>query len=206
MRFCFYSRPGVLSLQSNMDFSADIEAAVNALKDGGVILYPTDTVWGIGCDATRSDAVKKVFEIKRRAQSKAMITLVGDLNMLERYVEQVPEPGLQLLELAVTPITLILNGVYGLAPELLAEDGSAGFRVTEERYSRELCRRLRHPIVSTSANISGEQTPLCFAEISPEIRRQVDYMASYRRDDNEPKTPSSVIKLTPSGVITIIRK
>lgn len=189
-----------------MQIDDEIKAAIEVMRKGGVVLYPTDTVWGIGCDATNSEAVKRVFEIKRRVQSKALITLVSDVAMLERYVEELPDVAYELIDAAVDPMTIVLDRAVGLAPELLAEDGSAGFRVTKERFSQQLCRRLRGPLVSTSANISGEPSPAVYSEISPEILDAVDYVVQYRREDNSRRKPSSVVKLTTSGVITIIRK
>lgn len=185
---------------------SDIDAAVRCMKGGGVILYPTDTVWGIGCDATRSDAVRRVFEIKRRAEAKALITLVGSVDQLCRYVDDPPEVALELAELATTPCTIVYDHPRGLAPELLAPDGSAGVRLTSEAYSRALCLGLRRPVVSTSANVSGAPTPAFFAEISQEIIDAVDYVAEYRRDDRSPHAASSVIKIGSDCSMKIIRR
>lgn len=189
-----------------MEFDADIEAAVQCMKHSGIILYPTDTVWGIGCDATSSAAVKKVFDLKRRAEAKALITLVADTRMLCRYVDNPPEVAVELAEAATTPLTVVYDHPIGLAPELLAPDGSAALRITGERYSHRLCRALRRPVVSTSANISGEPTPAFFHQISPEILHAVDYVATYRRNDRTPHTPSSVIKISDDSSFTILRK
>lgn len=186
-------------------FQTDVEAAVRTMRDGGVILYPTDTVWGLGCDATNSAAVKRVFEIKRRADAKALISLVGSVAQLERYVREIPEPAYELVELATTPVTVVYDLPQGLAPELLAPDGSAGLRLTSEAYSRALCLRLRRPVVSTSANISGRPTPAIFAEIADEIVEAVDYVAGYRRDDCEGGRSSSVIKISSDCSIKILR-
>lgn len=183
----------------------DISAAVECLRKGGVILYPTDTVWGIGCDATNNEAVRRIFAIKRRAEAKAMISLVDSTAMLERYTSGLPEVAFQLIEESVNPITLVVDHPAGLAPSLLAADGSAGLRVTAERYSRELCRRLRHPLVSTSANISGAPTPRFFAEIPQEIIDAMDYVALYRRDDRTPRKSSSVIKISDDCTFRILR-
>ncbi len=183
----------------------DISAAVECLRKGGVILYPTDTVWGIGCDATNDEAVRRIFAIKRRAEAKAMISLVDSTAMLERYTDGLPEVAFQLIEESVSPITLVVDHPTGLAGSLLAPDGSAGLRVTAERYSRELCRRLRHPLVSTSANISGNPTPRFFAEISPDIIREMDYVAFYKRDDRTPHKSSSVIKISDDCSFKILR-
>lgn len=184
----------------------DLESAVAALKAGGVILYPTDTVWGIGCDATRPDAVARIYSIKRRVDSKAMISLVSDTAMLERWVDDIPEAALQLAEAAVRPMTIIYDHSRGLAPGLLAPDGSAAIRIASDEFCRSLCRRLRRPLVSTSANISGEPTPACFSSISEEIKSAVDYVALTRRHEPDcDARPSSVIKISDGGVIKIIR-
>ncbi len=189
-----------------MTFESDVKQAVECLKHAGVILYPTDTVWGIGCDATCLSAVRKVFEIKQRVESKALITLVNSIVMLERYVPDAPDVALELAELSTTPVTIIYDNPKGLAGELLAADGSAGIRITNEAYSSALCRGLRRPIVSTSANISGAPTPSYFAEINREIIDAVDYVATYRRDDLTPHKASSVIKISNDASIKIIRK
>lgn len=183
----------------------DLRAAVDTLRRGGVILYPTDTVWGIGCDATRSEAVKRVYEIKRRVDSKALITLVSSVDDLYRYVADVPAIAADLIEVSDRPLTIVYDRGINLAPELLAEDGSVGLRVTGEAFSAALCRGLRRPVVSTSANISGCPTPAAFAEISPEIVDAVDYVVQYRRDDRRPARPSSVIKLGADSTVKIIR-
>lgn len=184
----------------------DIRQACAALSQGGVILYPTDTVWGIGCDATRSDAVRRVFDIKRRADSKALITLVDSTSRLERYVDNIPDVALDIIELSDRPVTIVYDRGRNLAPELLADDGSVGIRVTTEDFSRRLCRAYRKPIVSTSANISGCPAPATFDAIAPEIRDAVDYIAVTRRDDTTPHRPSAVIRLSDDGTVKIIRK
>ncbi len=152
-----------------VDFSKDVDQAVDCMRQGGVILYPTDTVWGIGCDATCAKAVSRIYSIKRRADNKALITLVDSIAMLERVVGEIPDAAEQLLEATVEPLTIIYDHAAGLTPALVGGDGSAAIRITTERFSRELCRRLRRPVVSTSANISGEPTPAFFSEISPDI-------------------------------------
>ncbi len=184
----------------------DIRAAIDVLKQGGTILYPTDTIWGIGCDATNPEAVKKVFEIKRREDSKALICLVDSPGRLQRYVRNVPDVAWDIIDLATKPTTVILNGVTGLAPNLLAEDGSVGLRVTSEVFSQQLCYRFQKAIVSTSANISGEPSPQTFADISDEIKNAVDYVCLSRQRDTSRHEPSSIIKLSPYGEVTIIRR
>jgi len=184
----------------------DLRAAIEVLKQGGTILYPTDTIWGIGCDATNPEAVKKVFEIKRREDSKALICLVDSPGRLQRYIRNVPDVAWDIFDLATRPTTVILNGVSGLAPNLLAEDGSVGLRITSEVFSHQLCYRFQKAIVSTSANISGEPSPQTFADISDEIKQAVDYVCLSRQRDTSRHEPSSIIKLTPFGEVTVIRK
>lgn len=161
---------------------------------------------GLGCDATNSAAVRRIYEIKRRADSKALITLVGSEAALERTVENVPEVAWQLIEAADKPVTIVYDHGCGVAPELLAEDGSIGVRLTREAFSKALCQRLQRPLVSTSANVSGEPSPQTFAEISQEIIDAVDYVCASRRDESAPKAPSMVIKIQDNGVFKILRK
>lgn len=186
-------------------FEDDLKQAAATVLAGGLILYPTDTVWGIGCDATRSDAVRRVFELKRRADSKALITLLGDDAHLHRYVDEVPEVAWQLIEYTTRPLTIVYDRGRNLAPELLASDGSVGIRITREPFSAALCRRIRRPLVSTSANISGQPSPSCFARISQEIVSGVDYAVNYRRDDTRTAQPSCVMRLSADGLFSIIR-
>lgn len=188
------------------EYAADIAAAVAVLKKGGVILYPTDTVWGIGCDATNSQAVKRIFEIKERPDSKALITLVGSEIALERAVRDVPEVAWQLIEASDRPVTIVYDQGAGVAPELLAPDGSIGVRLTQEEFSQALCRRLNRPLVSTSANKSGQPAPAAFSEITPEIIAAVDYVCTSRRDEDGSHQPSMVIKISEGGVFKILRK
>ena len=187
---------------------SDLQAALKVLREGGVILYPTDTVWGIGCDATNAGAVARVYEIKKRADSKAMLVLLDGAGKLQGYMENVPETAWMLLEAneGQRPMTIIYPHAKNLAPNLLAEDGSVGIRITEEPFSKALCEQLRHPLVSTSANISGEPAAQLFSEISPEILEAVDYVCFFRRDDNSPAQPSSIIKIDDKERINIIRK
>lgn len=188
-----------------MTIEEDLQQAVKTLRAGGLILYPTDTVWGIGCDATRPEAVERVYRLKRRADSKALITLVGRPDDLYRYVDEVPQIALDLIEVSDRPTTIVYDRGINLAPNLLAADGSVGIRVTREQYSAGLCRLLRRPVVSTSANVSGQPSPSLFDEISPEIIDGVDYVALYRRDDRRPATPSSVIKIGNDSTVKILR-
>ena len=189
-----------------MNCDLDIKNAVEVLRKGGVILYPTDTIWGIGCDATNPDAVRRVYEIKKREDSKALICLVDSSNRLQRYLRQVPDVAWDLIEYAEQPLTLILDGAVNLAPNLVAEDGSIGMRVTRERISHELCYRFQKAVVSTSANLSGEPSPANFTEISPEIIAGVDYVMKSRQNDLSKGKPSQIIKLALDGQVQIIRK
>ena len=184
----------------------DIRNAIEVLRKGGVILYPTDTVWGIGCDATNAEAVARVYEIKKRSDAKAMICLVDGDGRLQRYVRQVPEVAWQLLDCADKPTTVVLDGAVNLAPNLIADDGSIAIRITKEAFSHELCYRFQKAIVSTSANISGEPTAQNYRDISPEIIEAVDYVCWTRRQEHLPHTPSSIIKLGMGGEVEIIRK
>ena len=184
----------------------DIKKALEVLQSGGVILYPTDTIWGIGCDATNETAVKRVYEIKRRADSKSMLVLMENVNLLERYMQEVPEIAYDLIELTDKPMTIIYPDAKNLAPNLLAEDGSVGIRITTERFTQQLIQRFRKPIVSTSANISGEPSPAFFGEVSEEVKSAVDYVVEFRQDDLNPAKPSSIIKLGVGGEIKIIRE
>lgn len=184
----------------------EIKNACRVLNEGGVILYPTDTVWGIGCDATNEEAVRKVYEIKKRVDSKALLVLVDSPVKVDFYVSEVPSIAWDLLEVADKPMTIIYPGARNLAPNLLAEDGSVGIRVTEEAFSKRLCQQFRKAIVSTSANVSGEPGAANFQEISESIKEAVDYVVDYRRDDTSKPSPSSIIKIEKGGVIQIIRK
>ena len=188
----------------------DIKNAVEVLRKGGVILYPTDTVWGIGCDATNVEAVKRVYDIKQRDDSKALICLVDSDARLQRYVRQVPDVAWQLIDSLqdsdAKPTTLILDGAVNLAPNLIAEDGSIALRITNEPFSKELCYRFQKALVSTSANISGEPAAQNFCDIDPRIVEAVDYVCWTRRQEHKPHQPSSIIRLRPDGEVTIIRK
>jgi L-threonylcarbamoyladenylate synthase len=188
----------------------DIKNAVETMRKGGVILYPTDTVWGIGCDATNAEAVKRVYEIKQRDDSKALICLVDSDARMQRYFRNVPDVAWQLVDSLKEgdgkPTTLILDGAINLAENLIAEDGSVGIRITNEPFSKELCFRFQKAIVSTSANISGEPAAQNYCDIDPRIIEAVDYVCWSRRQEHKPHTPSSIIKLKENGEVEIIRK
>ena len=188
----------------------DIKQAVETMRKGGVILYPTDTVWGIGCDATNVEAVKRVYAIKQRDDSKALICLVASDARMQRYFRNVPDVAWQLIDglkdSDARPTTLILDGAINLAENLIAEDGSVGMRITNEPFSKELCYRFQKAIVSTSANISGKPAAQNYCDIDPQIIDAVDYVCWSRRQEHKPHTPSSIIKLKENGEVTIIRK
>ena len=188
----------------------DIRQAIETMRKGGVILYPTDTVWGIGCDATNVEAVKRVYAIKQRDDSKALICLVASDAPMQRYFRNVPDVAWQLIdslkESDAKPTTLILDGAINLAENLIADDGSVGIRITNEPFSKELCYRFQKAIVSTSANISGEPAAQNYGDIDPRILEAVDYVCWSRRQEHKPHTPSSIIKLKENGEVIIIRK
>jgi len=186
-------------------YKEDLDKAIQCLRSGGIILYPTDTVWGIGCDATNSEAVAKIFALKERADAKSMLVLVDSIPALERVIPEVPDVAYDMIDLAIRPITIIYDDAKGVAPALIAEDGSLGVRVTKERFSQDICRILRRPIVSTSANISGEPTPAVFSAISPAIVNGIDYVVNYRQLDNSKAQPSQIIKLGRGGEVKVIR-
>ncbi len=189
-----------------MKLEDDIKNAVEVMRKGGIILYPTDTVWGIGCDATNAKAVEKVYQLKCRDDSKALICLVDSEDRLQRYVRNVPNVAWQLLEAVTKPTTIIFDNAVNLAPNLIAEDGSIGMRITKEPFSKALCYRFQKAIVSTSANISGDPAAQNYGDISQEILDGVDYICFARRQEHKPHMPSSIIKLGADGTVNIIRK
>ena len=183
----------------------DIQESLQVLKNGGVIVYPTDTIWGIGCDATDADAVSRIYRIKQREDSKSMLVLVDDENRLYQYVEQVPDMALEISRITDKPITIIYPGVVDLAPNLVAEDGSMGIRITTDPFCLELIRQFGKPIVSTSANISGQEPPANFSEIGDEIKSAVDHIVRWRRNETRKGIPSPIIKIGLNNEIRIIR-
>ncbi|MCH5234652.1 MAG: threonylcarbamoyl-AMP synthase [Muribaculaceae bacterium] len=194
-----------MKTETEIDFSIDLKNAVECLKAGGIILYPTDTIWGIGCDAKNSEAVKRIYDLKKRADSKAMLVLVNNESALERLVDEVPDVAWDLLEAAVNPLTIIYEGARCVAPELISDDGSLGIRITKEPFSNELCKRLGGALVSTSANVSGEKSPSNYSEISDIIKTGVDYIVKFRQTDGTEHKPSNIIKLGKGGVVKVIR-
>lgn len=187
------------------EYGDDIRNALKTLRAGGVILYPTDTVWGLGCDATNSEAVKKIFSIKQRAGNKSLIILVNSPGMLERYVDNPPEVALQIAELTENPLTIVYDRGRSLAEGVASADGSVGVRICADPFCDELITALRKPLVSTSANISGSDAPAIFDEISEELKASVDYVCLWRHDDRSRAKASSVIRISGNGVVKILR-
>jgi len=187
------------------EFADDLKKALEVLKRGGIILYPTDTIWGLGCDATRQYAVEKIFSIKQRNDGRSLIVLVNGFGMLEHYVRSVPEIAYQLAEIADKPLTIIYPKGRNLAPGVCGSDGSVGIRICFDGFCNELITRFGKPIISTSANISNTPAPAIFSEIDKVIAYSADYVVSYRQTDPARNTPSSIIKVEDNGVIKIIR-
>ena len=198
--------------QLEINMHKDIDAAIEVLQQGGVILYPTDTVWGLGCDATNNEAVAKLFTIKQRQKGKSVLVLVDSVDRIHEYIESVPDAAANLLEVsepeqgvAPKPLTIIYPAAHGVSPDILAEDGSLGIRVTYEKFSNLLCKQLGKPLVSTSANFAGRPTPKVFCEIDGKLLETVDYVCRSRRSENTPAKPSSIIKVGADNTITILR-
>ncbi|MFT3824137.1 MAG: L-threonylcarbamoyladenylate synthase [Chitinophagaceae bacterium] len=188
-----------------MDFSQDVNNALLVLQQGGLILYPTDTIWGIGCDATNPEAVKKIYDLKQREETKGMIILLADERDLLTYVSQPNLEVFNYLETVHKPTTVIYEGAIGVADNLVHADGSVAIRIVKETFCKHLIKRLRKPLVSTSANISGHPAPAFFKDVSPHILRGVDYIVNHRQDDVTPHQPSAVVKWHDDGTLTVIR-
>ncbi len=186
-------------------YQKDIDKAVEVLRKGGVILYPTDTIWGLGCDATNPQAVEKIYKIKQRSNSKSMLILLDSMNKLMDYA-YVPSMAWELIKVSNHPLTIIYPEAKNLASNLIAEDGTIGIRIVRDDFCRDLIRAFGKPIVSTSANISGKPAPANFKEISPEIKKQVDYIVNWRQNDTRRARPSSIIKLEKNNEVIIIRQ
>ena len=184
----------------------EIKKAIEVLRSGGVILYPTDTVWGLGCDATNENAVKRIFEIKKRADKKAMLVLIDNAAKIQSYMEEVPEMAWDLIDFTEKPLTIIYPDAKNLASNLVGDDKTIGIRVTKEAFSKRLCEQFRKPIVSTSANISGTSTPANFRQISDEIKLAVDYVVNFRQEETSEPKPSSIIKLGKGNLFQMIRE
>lgn len=184
----------------------DIKKALEVLQNGGVILYPTDTIWGLGCDATNKEAVDRIYKIKNRADNKSMIILMDHPGRMSSYLEDIPEVALDLMELAEKPLTVILEGAKNLAENVInQEDRSVGIRLPNDEFCQQLIQRFRKPIVSTSANISGNPTPAIFDEVDDEIKEMVDYIVKYRQEDINKAQPSGIVKIGKSSEVKVIR-
>ncbi len=183
----------------------DIQKCIEVLNRGGLILYPTDTIWGIGCDATNAAAVKKVYELKKRSDSKALIVLLDSEEHLDHYIVDVPEMAAELIHVAVKPLTIVYEGAFNVATNLLGDNDSLGIRISNEKFSHELCAKFGKPIVSTSANVSGAPSAKTFSDISAEIVEGVDYVVKYRQDDHTPAEASNIIMLGGDGTFKILR-
>ena len=186
-------------------FNTDIEACLRVLESGGLILYPTDTIWGIGCDATNEAAVEKIFTLKKRIETKALIVLIADERSLLQYVASPHIEVFDYIQGVSKPTTIIYENAIGLAGNLLAEDGSVGIRICADEFCKHLIKRFRKPIVSTSANVSGFPPPKVFSDIDIAVKEGVDYMVHYRQDDTIPVEPSAVVKCNKDGSFTILR-
>jgi L-threonylcarbamoyladenylate synthase len=184
----------------------DLSQALDILNKGGLILYPTDTIWGIGCDATNPDAVAKIYSLKKRADSKSMLVLLNNANRLSQYIDIVPEIAWELIEVTDKPLTIIYPGAKNLASNLIADDGSIGIRIVKDGFCDKLIERFKKPIVSTSANMSGKPSPSTFQHIECEIKSGVDYIVKFRQEDSDIHPPSSIVKLDSDGRIQILRK
>ncbi len=184
----------------------ELQGALEVLKNGGLILYPTDTIWGIGCDATRPECVEKIFALKQRQEEKSLVVLLDADVKLNRYLKEVPDLAWDLVEMATSPLTIVYPEARGLATNAIATDGSVAIRITDDPFCKELIRRFNRPLISTSANLSGKPSPRFFAEIETAILNGVDYVVNLRQDEKSPAQPSSIIKLGLHGEISIIRK
>ncbi len=193
-------------MESNNDFNDDLLKSLEVLKRGGVILYPTDTIWGLGCDATNEKAVARIYEIKKRSDQKSMLVILDNANKIPSYIKEMPDIAWDLIDLTDKPLTIIYPEARHLAPNLISEDKTIGIRISNDSFNKKLIERFRKPIVSTSANISGQKSPANFDEISDEIIQSVDYVVKWRQDDLTKYTPSGIIKLGINGEIEIIRK
>ncbi len=189
----------------NSNYKEDVASSLAVLREGGLLLYPTDTIWGLGCDATNEEAVKKIFELKKRSESKSLLVLLESPHKLRQYVAEVPELAYDMIELSESPLTLILDGAKNLANSVVATDGSVGIRIVKEPFLQELLRQLKKPLISTSANISGEPAPAIFSQIKESIKTQVDYVVQYRQEDSTVRPSSHIIKLGVGGEVKVLR-
>lgn len=184
----------------------EVAKAFEVIKDGGIILYPTDTIWGIGCDATNTDAVKRIFQLKQRDEAKSMIILLDTENKLESYISDMNPLAYDLIEYAENPLTLVMPGAKNISPALIAADGSVGVRVCKHQFCEQLIQRMKKPLVSTSANVSGKPSPQYFSQIDDEIINGVDYVVDIDQHSKEIKTPSTIMRLAPDGKFEFLRR
>jgi L-threonylcarbamoyladenylate synthase len=189
-----------------MGFGEDLKESLNTLRQGGILLYPTDTIWGLGCDPTNESAVNRIFQLKSRGENKNLIILADSISMIERYVTDIPEIVYELAEVSDTPLTIIYPKGKNLAAGVCSEDGSVAIRICKDKFCSELISRFRKPIVSTSANLSGSPSPGNFSEIEEILINKVDYVVKFRQDDRSKNLASPVIKVNLNGTIKIIRK
>lgn len=183
----------------------DITKALEVLKKGGTIIYPTDTIWGIGCDATNEEAVEKTYLLKQRPDTKSMLVLIAEFSALTKYVESVPQAASKIIAESKKPVTIIYPAAKNIAQNLISSDGTIGIRITKDEFCSELIRRFKKPIVSTSANISGEPHPANFSYISQLLLQQADYVVEWRSKEQSKPAPSRIVKITESGEVIIIR-
>jgi len=184
----------------------DIKNAIDILYKGGIILYPTDTIWGIGCDATNQEAVKKIYEIKKRSDTKSMLVLLNDANRIPSYINQMPEIAWDLIDVADKPLTIIYPNAKNLAKNLIADDNSIGIRIVKDDFCNQLINKFKKPIVSTSANLSGKKSPINFSDIEEIIKNSVDYVVNYKQNEENNTKSSQIIKLGIDGEIKVLRK
>lgn len=188
------------------DYKEEINTIIETLKSGGIILYPTDTIWGLGCDATNEKAVSRIYEIKKRISSKSMIILLDKIENIEKISQKVPEKAKKIISEKTNPLTIIYQNAKNIANNLIAEDGTVAIRIPDDDFCLNLITEFGKPIVSTSANISNEKSPANFSEISSEIKKQIDYVVKWRQNDNSKSKPSTIIKIEINNEITIIRE
>jgi L-threonylcarbamoyladenylate synthase len=206
MNFRYFESFGIFTIMNALEFEEDILVCLRILNQGGTILYPTDTIWGVGCDATNPDAVKKIYALKKRPADRSLIVLLADPRDINRYTSQ-PQPYIaDYLEKTTRPTTVIYENALGLAENLIADDGSIAIRIVKEDFCRHLIKRFRKPIVSTSANISGRDAPQNFADITEEIKQGVDYTVKFRQHDHEKAVASALVRFSKSGEPTILRR
>lgn len=189
-----------------MDFEQDLSAALQVLRNGGTILYPTDTIWGLGCDATDEAAVRQIFTLKQRPENKSLVVLLADVRDLLKYVAQLQPDTADMIAAFDRPTTVIYEGALDLAPSVINEDGSVAIRIVQEPFCKHLIKRLRKPLVSTSANLSGQPSPASFAEVDEKIKAGVDYVVRYRQEETTPAKPSRIIRIQRDGAVLVIRE